>query len=121
MGKTEKKSRSIWNAKKKTSDLLPTLLPNLLTYRLQMFYKLFGEYPKRTSIWGLQISEKKRESSGFEPLLETVEGWGISGLIWAAPPLYLCKTYHKPTSKACLKSQKIQRNYQKKLVQKTLI
>ena len=92
MGKTEK-SRSIWNGKTAASDLLPTLLPNLFTYRLQMLYKLLENTP-RELLFGVYKYQKikKRERWGFEPVLKPVEGWGIFGPIWAEPPLENCKT-----------------------------
>ena len=61
-------NRDRWVNRNKTSYLLPTLLPNLFTYRLQNALWTFVEYPKRTSHWGLQISEKNGEKSeGLNP------------------------------------------------------
>ena len=84
---------------------------------LQMLYK-FCRIPQEDSFWGLQITEKEGKSWGLEPFLEPVEGWGVSRPIWAAPPLHLCKTYHKPASFACWKSQQTLKNLLEKLVQK---
>ena len=80
---------------------------------LCVYYKCFinfAEYPKRTPLWGLQITEKEGKSWGLEPLLEPVEGWGNFVPFWAATLLYLCTTCQKPASFTCWKLQKTQKN-----------
>ena len=47
------------------SDLLPTLLPNLFTYRLQMLYKILENTP-RELLFGVYNNQKNvREEWGF--------------------------------------------------------
>ena len=80
-----------------TIILLPTLLPNLSTYGLQMVTKLY-RIPQETLV-GVYNNQKKNERevrvwTPFEP----VEGWGNTGPIRAANLLHLCINYHKPAS-----------------------
>ena len=55
----------------------------------------FCRIPQEKLSLGFTIIRKwEREVRVWTPF-EPVEGWGVSGPIWAAPPLHLCKTCHK--------------------------
>ena len=65
--------------KQKSKQLVFYFLLYFLIY-LHIDYKClltFAEYPKRTSRWGLQISEKERKELRVWTPFEPVEGWGI--------------------------------------------
>ena len=63
-----------------TIILLPTLLPNLSTYGLQMLIKLY-RIPQETLVGVYNKSGKyEREGWGFEPLLKRLKSEEILGL-----------------------------------------
>ena len=65
---------------KQTNILLPTLLPNLFTYGLQMLMS-FEEYPKRDSRLGFYNNQKMKErGEGLNPFLDRLKIEEILGL-----------------------------------------
>ena len=104
--------------KHKTKKLVPTLLPNLFTSRLQVIIN-FAEYPKRTSRWGLQISEKKRERvEGLNPFWNRLRVEVFLGLFGQHLPFTCVKPVTNQQAMFAGNHKKTQRNYQKKLVPK---